>query len=124
MPSSHGTRRKSRSVMTKDNVVRGLSYLLINYQVGDKVIVNIDPREHTTTPHRRFQGRMGIVKEVGRRTLKISVLLGKKEKILQTKPNHIKPLLAERKEGEDEEKKKKEAGEQKQEGKERSDRDN
>jgi len=100
MPGSHGTRRKSRSIMTKNNVVRGLSYLLINYRIGDKVIVDIDPREHTTTPHRRFQGRMGIVKEVGRRTLKISVLLGKKEKILQTKPNHIKPLFAERREAE------------------------
>ena len=94
MPRSHGTRRKSRSVLTKDNLVRGLSYLLIDYKVGDKVIVDIDPREHVTMPHRRFQGKIGIVKEVGRRTLKIAIMIGKKQKILQTRLNHIRPLMA------------------------------
>jgi len=79
--------------MTKDNVVRGLSYLLMDYKVGDKVIVNIDPTEHNTTPHRRFQGRIGIVKEVGRRTLKIVVQISdKKQKILQIKLNHVRLL--------------------------------
>ena len=91
MPTSHGTRRKSRSILTKDNVVRGLSYLLHDYKVEDKVIVDVDPREHTTLPHRRFQGKVGIVQEVGRRTLKVSVMIGDKKKILQTRLNHIRP---------------------------------
>jgi large subunit ribosomal protein L21e len=91
MTQSHGFRKKTRSIMTKDNVVRGLSYLLMDYKVGDKVIVNIDPTEHNTTPHRRFQGRIGIVKEVGRRTLKIVVQISdKKQKILQIKLNHVR----------------------------------
>jgi large subunit ribosomal protein L21e len=92
MPSSHGTRRKSRSVMRKGNTLRGISYLLVDYHAGDKVVVDIDSREHTTTPHRRFQGRMGVVKDVGKRIIKIYVMLGGKQKILQVKPNHIKPL--------------------------------
>ena len=91
MTQSHGFRKKTRSIMTKDNVVRGLSYLLMDYKVGDKVVVNIDPTEHNTTPHRRFQGRIGIVKEVGRRTLKIVVQISdKKQKILQIKLNHVR----------------------------------
>ena len=91
MTQSHGFRKKTRSIMTKDNVVRGLSYLLMDYKVGDKVIVNIDPTEHNTTPHRRFQGKIGIVKEVGRRTLKILVQISdKKQKILQIKLNHVR----------------------------------
>ncbi|HYZ51726.1 MAG TPA: hypothetical protein VE593_12630 [Nitrososphaeraceae archaeon] len=91
MTQSHGFRKKTRSIMTKDNVVRGLSYLLMDYKVGDKVIVNIDPTEHNTTPHRRFQGRIGIVKEVGRRSLKIVVQISdKKQKILQTRLNHVR----------------------------------
>lgn len=94
MPSSHGRRRKSRSLLTKDNVVRGLSYLLINYKIGENVIVDIDPREHDTTPHRRFQGKVGVVREVGRRTLKVSVMIGKRQKTLQTRLNHIKPLTS------------------------------
>ncbi|HKX81853.1 MAG TPA: hypothetical protein VJL54_06320 [Nitrososphaera sp.] len=92
MPRSHGTRRKSRSVLTKDNVVRGVSYLLHDYKVGDKVVVDADPREHNTTPHRRFQGRIGEVELVGRRTLRVAVVFGDKKKILQTKFNHVKPF--------------------------------
>jgi large subunit ribosomal protein L21e len=95
MPSSHGTRRKSRSVLTKDKAARGISYLLIDYKVGDKVIVDVDPTEHNTTPHRRFQGKVGIVEEVGRRTLKLAVMVGEKQKFLCTKLNHIKPLTTE-----------------------------
>ena len=90
MPSSHGTRRKSRSVLTKHNVCKGFSYLLTEYKVGDKVIIDIDPTEHSTTPHRRFQGKVGVVMEVGRRILKVAVMIGDKKKILQTRLNHIK----------------------------------
>ena len=92
MANSHGTRRKSRSVLTKHNVSRGLSYLLTEYKVGDKVIIDIDPSEHSTTPHRRFQGKVGVVLEVGRRILKVAVMIGDKKKILQTRLNHIKQL--------------------------------
>ena len=71
---------------------RGLSHLLINYSVGDKVVVVIDPREHNTTPHRRFQGRVGQIKEIGRRTVKVGIIVGEKQKLLQTKFNHIRPI--------------------------------
>ncbi len=92
MPRSHGSKRKSRSILTKSNLLRGISYLLINYKIGDKVIVNIDPSEHNTMPHRRYQGKIGIIKEIGKRIIKVSVPIGNKEKILQTKRNHLKPL--------------------------------
>lgn len=96
MPRSHGTRRKSRSILTKDNVVRGISYLLHDYSVGDKVIIDVDPREHDTTPHRRFHGRVGVVQRVGKRTLRVAVMFGSKEKILQSRLNHFKPVTAQR----------------------------
>ena len=99
MPSSHGMKRKSRSILTKSNIARGLSYLLVDYKVGDKVIVDIDPREQSTMPHRRFQGKVGIIMDVGRRTLKISIKIGEKQKILQTKLNHVKPLATSPKDG-------------------------
>jgi large subunit ribosomal protein L21e len=71
---------------------KGLSHLLINYSIGDKVVVVIDPSEHKTTPHRRFQGRVGYIKEIGRRTAKVGILVGDKQKTLQTKFNHIRPI--------------------------------
>jgi large subunit ribosomal protein L21e len=92
MPHSHGSRVKARSILTKSNVVRGVSYLLYDYKVGDKVVVDVDPREHNTTPNRRFHGKIGVIEEVGRRTLKVSVMIGDKKKILQTRFNHIKLL--------------------------------
>ena len=90
MPRSHGSRRKSRSVLTKSNVLRGITYLLINYKIGDKVMIYIDPSEHNTMPHRRYQGKIGTVLEVGKRIVRIAIQIGNKEKILQTKRNHIK----------------------------------
>ena len=92
MPHSHGSRVKARSILTKSNAVRGVSYLLYDYKIGDKVVVDVDPREHNTTPHRRFHGKVGVIEEVGRRTLKVSVMIGNKKKILQTRFNHIKLL--------------------------------
>lgn len=89
MPRSHGSRRKSRSVLTKSNVLRGITYLLINYKIGDKVMINIDPSEHNTMPHRRYQGKIGTILEVGKRIVRIAIQIGNKEKILQTKRNHI-----------------------------------
>ena len=71
---------------------RGLSHLLIDYSVGDKVVVVIDPREHKTIPHRRFQGRVGYIKDIGRRIVKVRILVGDKQKLLQTKFNHIRPI--------------------------------
>ncbi len=90
MTRSHGFRRKSRSVLTKSNVLRGITYLLINYKIGDKVMINIDPSEHNTMPHRRYQGKIGTILEVGKRIVRIAIQIGNKEKILQTKRNHIK----------------------------------
>ncbi|MGI0033522.1 MAG: 50S ribosomal protein L21 [Nitrososphaeraceae archaeon] len=92
MPKSHGIKRKSRHILTKGNMSRGLSHLLIDYSVGDKVVVVIDPREHKTTPHRRFQGRVGYIKDIGRRIVKVRILVGDKQKLLQTKFNHIRPI--------------------------------
>jgi large subunit ribosomal protein L21e len=92
MPKSHGIKRKSRHIFTKGNVPKGLSHLLINYSIGDKVVVVIDPREHKTTPHRRFQGRVGYIKDIGTRTVKVGILVGNKQKLLQTKFNHIRPI--------------------------------
>jgi len=41
MANSHGTRRKSRSVLTKRNVCKGLSYLLTDYNTvrGENLVL-------------------------------------------------------------------------------------
>ena len=76
---SHGFKHKSRSVMTKDSP-RGVSFLLREYNVGDRALVIIDPRQHKGLPHRRYHGKVGTVKEVGRRSIILDVKLGEKQK--------------------------------------------
>ena len=88
---SHGFMHKARSVMTKDHV-RGVSFLLRDYVVGDKVLVIIDPSQHKALPHRRYHGKVGTVTAVGRRTVKLAVNLGNKTKTLITRLDHIKPF--------------------------------
>jgi large subunit ribosomal protein L21e len=96
MPKSHGPRRKSRHVLKKKTISRGVSFLLTKYEVGDKVVINLDPREHKTMPHRRYQGQVGVIKSIGRRTLRVGVELANKPKILQTRFNHVKPFESDR----------------------------
>ena len=77
--------------MTKD-APRGVSFMLSEYHVGDRALVIIDPRQHKSLPHRRYHGKVGIVKNVGRRVVTLDVKLGDKTKTLITRLDHIKPF--------------------------------
>ena len=88
---SHGFKHKSRAVMTKD-APRWVSFMLREYHVGDRALVIIDPRQHKSLPHRRYHGKVGIVKNVGRRVVTLDVKLGDKTKTLITRLDHIKPF--------------------------------
>ena len=88
---SHGFKHKSRSVMTK-NAPRGVSFLLREYNVGDRALIIIDPTQHKALPHRRYHGKVGTITEVGRRTVSMNVKLGNKTKTLITRLDHIKPF--------------------------------
>lgn len=76
----------------EDSKGRGLTPLLTEYNVSDKVVIDIDPTQVKGMPHRRFQGKVGVVEEVGRRTLVIRVPIGDKEKKVIARLEHVKPL--------------------------------
>jgi len=88
---SHGFRYKSRSIMTKD-APRGVSFLLHEYNEGDKALVIIDPRQHKGLPHKRYHGKVGTVSWVGKRSVILDIKLGDKSKTLITRFDHIKPF--------------------------------
>lgn len=71
---------------------RGVSFLLREYQEGDKALVIIDSRQHKGLPHRRYHGKVGTVTNVGRRSVILDVKLGEKTKTLITRFDHIKPF--------------------------------
>jgi len=93
MPVSRGPRRKSRSVLTKrvrEKGKLGLSRLLAKYEVGDKVIINIDPGIHKGMPHKRFQGKVGTVVEKRGRAYVLDLPQRKTSKYIIAGPEHIK----------------------------------
>ncbi len=92
MPISKGYRRKTRSLFSKrSRGMTGLTRLLREYTVNDKVVIDIDPAQVKGMPHRRFQGLVGTVREVGRRSLVIDVPVGNKMKTVIARLEHIKP---------------------------------
>ncbi len=88
---SHGFRHKSRSVLTKRQP-RGVSFLLREYHEGERALVIIDSRQHKGMPHRRYHGKVGTVRNVGRRSITLDINLGNKTKTLITRLDHVKPF--------------------------------
>ncbi len=89
MTHSKGFRHKTRSLLKKGKHLRGLSPFLTEYQVDDKVVINIDSSQVKGMPHRRFQGKVGTVKEVRNRSLLVKVLIGDKIKTVAARLEHI-----------------------------------
>ena len=94
MAKSHGFRRRTRSLLRAPKAKRGLSSLLIDYSPKDRVVVKIDPSQVKGMPHRRFNGLVGTVKEVGRRAVTLDVQVGDKTKTLIARKEHIVRLEA------------------------------
>ena len=93
MPVSKGYRRKTRSLLRKRRALTGLSAYLRVYNVGDKVTIVIDPTQPKGMPHRRFQGLVGNVTKVLRRSLEIKVKAGNKDRTVIARVEHVKPLV-------------------------------
>ena len=93
MPKSHGPRRKSRSVLTKRVRERGklgLSRLLAVYEIGDKVVINIDSAIHKGMPHKRFQGKVATIVEKRGKSYVLDIPQRKTSKMVIAGPEHIK----------------------------------
>jgi large subunit ribosomal protein L21e len=91
MPKSLGFRRKTRSVL-RAKPRSPLGALLQDYRVGDRVVIDIDSRQTKGMPHRRFQGTVGTVEEVRRRSIVVLVPVGGKTKQVIARFEHVKPL--------------------------------
>jgi len=88
---SHGYRRRTRSLL-RSKGVRGLSSILREYSLNDRVVIKIDPAQVKGMPHRRFNGLVGVVKDVGTRVLTIEVPVGEKMKVVIARKEHVSPL--------------------------------
>ncbi|HZW85524.1 MAG TPA: hypothetical protein VFE91_06465 [Nitrososphaerales archaeon] len=88
MPKSHGSRRRTRSLL-RSSQKKGLSSLLVEYAPNDRVVIKIDPAQVKGMPHRRFNGLVGTVTEVGRRAVTVDINVGDKVKKLVARKEHV-----------------------------------
>lgn len=72
----------------------GISKLITEYRVGDKVAIKIDPSVHKGMPCRRYQGRIGAIVERRGRAYVIEIKVGRRKvKKIIARPEHIKNVL-------------------------------
>jgi large subunit ribosomal protein L21e len=87
-----GFRRKSRTILTKnprEHGIVGLSKILYDYADGEKVVVKINPSVQKGMPHRRFQGKVGVIMAKRGRSYVLHVQQGDATKEIIVRPEHI-----------------------------------
>jgi len=87
-----GFRHKSRSLLRQKIRNRGktsLSKILRCYAAGEKVVVKIDPSVHNGMPHRRFQGRCGLIVNKRGSSYVVNVTQGDALKEIIVRPEHL-----------------------------------
>ncbi len=97
MKKSKGYRHRTRSLLRKKSRERGkvgLSKILREYELGDRVIIKLDPSIHKGMPHRRFQGKVGIVENRRGQAYVVNVTQGKAVKEIIVRPEHLEPFKA------------------------------
>lgn len=90
-----GLRRKTRDKLSKNVRERGklrITEFIKKLNIGDKVVLKIEPSYQKGLFHARFYGKVGTV--IGKRGKSYEVLIkdGKKEKRLFIPPIHLKKI--------------------------------
>jgi len=94
MSHSKGYQKKMRSLLKKkpwEHGKLGLSRLLHEYNPGDKVVIKIDSSVHRGLPHRRYQGKVGVIVAKRGRAYEVNVTQGDAVKEIIVKPEHLEP---------------------------------
>jgi len=94
---SRGYRRKTRSLLrrkTREKGKTGLSKILREYKLGDRVVVKLNPSIHKGMPHRRFHGKVGIIENRRGQAYVVNVTQGKAIKEIIVRPEHLEPFAA------------------------------
>ena len=89
-----GFRHKCRTLLTRNPRERGkttLTKILHGYEAGEKVVVKIDSSVQRGIPHRRFQGRVGVIVSKRGRSYVVHVPQGDATKEIIVRPEHLAP---------------------------------
>jgi len=89
---SKGIRSKSRHILRKKPRTRGISSItkaLQEFEIGERVNVNIDSSVHKGMPHPRFQGYTGEIEGTQGEAYLVGITVGNKHKTLIVRPEHL-----------------------------------
>lgn len=91
---SHGFRFKSGRKLKKKVRERGLKLrkFLQTFELGQRVVIDIEPASQKGMPHPRYQGRSGIVVGQRGRAYLVQIRDGGKIKTLISRPEHLKAV--------------------------------
>lgn len=92
---SKGQRCNTRHKLHKKPRERGLSPItksLQKFEVGEKASIVIDPSIHKGQPHPRFHGLTGMIIGLQGNTYKLDVKVGRKNKTLLVRSEHLKKI--------------------------------
>ena len=82
----------TRALLRRSPRERGkttLRKILQSYSEGDKVVVSIDSSVHKGMPHRRYHGRVGMIKAKRGRSYVVHVSQGDAMKEIIVRPEHL-----------------------------------
>ena len=90
-----GSRQGTRSILRKGK--RDRRRLFINrvmhpYECGDKVAIVLDGAQQKGMPHRRFQGRTGVIAGTQGGSFIVKVSDGNMDKTVVSRPEHLRPI--------------------------------
>lgn len=94
MRKPKGLRARTRSLLRKKPRDRGkisTSKLLYDYKHGEKVVIDIEPSVTKGMPHRRYQGKVGVVVRKRGRAYAVDVTQKDSVKRIIVLPEHLKP---------------------------------
>ena len=92
---THGERQGTRSILKKKKADRSrvfINRVMHPYVEGDRVAIVLDGAQQKGMPHRRFQGKTGIIAGIQGRAYVISVSDGDMQKTVVARPEHLRSM--------------------------------
>jgi|TARA_B110000196_G_scaffold74172_1_gene63670 large subunit ribosomal protein L21e len=92
---THGERQGTRSILKKKKADRSrvfINRVMHPYAEGDRVAIVLDGAQQKGMPHRRFQGKTGIIAGIQGRAYVISVSDGDMQKTVVARPEHLRSM--------------------------------
>jgi large subunit ribosomal protein L21e len=88
-----GKRAKSRGILKRKLREKlTVNKLLQEFVIGEKAIIKVNPSIHAGMPHRRFQGKIGIIKGKRGRCFEVEVSKGNAKATLILHPAHMQKV--------------------------------